>query len=68
MTAIVAYSYFNASTQEGKITVLHCLAVLKAWTSVCHEVYLKGSLSALLKEKLYIREKNIKISKDHRVP
>lgn len=30
MPVIVAYSYFNASAQEGKITVLHCLAVHKA--------------------------------------
>lgn len=50
MLVIVAYSYFNASAQEGKITVLHCLAVCKVLASVCHDVYLNGSLSALFKE------------------
>lgn len=66
MTAIVAYSYFNASAQEGKITVLHCLAVLEALASVCHDVYLKGSSNALFKKKLCIREKSIKVLKDQR--
>lgn len=51
MTVIVAYNDFNASVQGGKNTVLHCLAMLKALASVCHNVYLKGSLNALFKEK-----------------
>lgn len=47
MPVTVAYSYFNACAQEGKIIVLHCLAVIKVLACLCHDVYLKGSLNAL---------------------
>ena len=41
----VAYSYFDACAQEGRIIALHTLAVMKVSACVCHDVYLKGSLN-----------------------
>lgn len=36
MPIAVAYGYSNACVQEGKIIVLHCLAVTKVSAYVCH--------------------------------
>lgn len=57
MPVTVAYSYFNACLQEGKITVLNCLAMIKVSPYVCHDVCLKGSLNALFRKVIWKEEK-----------